>query len=34
MRNAHLGSEIWRETPKNVKNEKQNLFDLEYGKKQ
>jgi len=29
-----VGSEIWPETLKKVKNEKQTLFDLEYGKKQ
>ena len=28
-----LGSEIWRETVKNVKNEKCSLYDLEYGEK-
>ena len=29
-----LGRGLWRETLKNVKNETQTLFDLEYGDKQ
>ena len=33
MRNTHCIHEIWRETQKNMKNEKYSLQDLDYGGK-